>query len=99
VAYYQTGSCSTALHLLHRAGQCIRQAFGAITVPGIVERLIKVGLRHWRRRKEDARAYAVALSDQGRHVVRSVEPLVKAVDPRVLDALITKQRQIPYCGS
>ena len=43
-------------------------------------------------RKEDARAYAVKLTDEGRRVLRSAEPLAKKVDERVLDALPAKQR-------
>jgi len=45
-----------------------------------------------RRTKEDARAYAVKLTDEGRRVLRSAEPLAKKVDERVLDALPAKQR-------
>ena len=63
------------------------------TIAEMVKRLIKRGLLHRRRTKEDARAYAVKLTDQGRRLLRSVEPLAKAVDERVLDALPTKQRE------
>jgi len=50
------------------------------------------GLLQRRRTKEDARAYAVKLTDEGRRVLRSAEPLAKKVDERVLDALPAKQR-------
>ena len=45
-----------------------------------------------RRTREDARAYAVKLTDEGKRVLRSAEPLAKKVDERILDALSTKQR-------
>ena len=45
-----------------------------------------------RRTKEDARAYAVKLTEDGKRVLRSVEPLAKRVDDRILDALPGKQR-------
>ena len=51
------------------------------------------GLLQRRRTKEDARAYAVKLTDEGRRVLRSAEPLAKKVDERVLDALPAKQRE------
>jgi DNA-binding MarR family transcriptional regulator len=62
------------------------------TLADIVKRLIKRGLLHRRRTKEDARAYAVKLTDQGRQLLQATEPLAKAVGERVLDALPTKQR-------
>jgi len=63
------------------------------TVANIVRRLQRKGLLQRRRTREDARAYAVKLTDQGRRLLRSAEPLAKAVDERVLDALPTKQRE------
>ena len=44
-------------------------------------------------RREDARAYAVKLTDEGRRVLRTAEPLAKKVDERILDALPGKQRE------
>ena len=51
------------------------------------------GLLQRRRTKEDARAYAVKLTDEGRRVLRTAEPLAKRVDERILDALPAKQRE------
>jgi MarR family transcriptional regulator, temperature-dependent positive regulator of motility len=51
------------------------------------------GLLQRRRTKEDARAYAVKLTDEGRRALRSAEPLAKRVDARVLDALPAAQRE------
>jgi MarR family transcriptional regulator, temperature-dependent positive regulator of motility len=57
-----------------------------------VRRLQRKGLLQRRRTKEDARAYAVKLTDEGRRVLRIAEPLAKRVDERILDALPTRQR-------
>ena len=51
------------------------------------------GLLQRRRTKEDARAYAVKLTDEGRRMLRSAEPLAKRVDQRILDALPGKERE------
>jgi len=45
-----------------------------------------------RRTKEDARAYAVALTDKGRQTLRVIEPIARQVDERLLAALTSKQR-------
>ena len=42
--------------------------------------------------REDARAYAVRLTDEGRRVLRIAEPLSKRVDDRILEALPARQR-------
>jgi DNA-binding MarR family transcriptional regulator len=46
-----------------------------------------------RRTKDDARAYAVKLTEEGRRVLRAAEPLAKRVDERILDSLPGKQRE------
>jgi DNA-binding MarR family transcriptional regulator len=50
------------------------------------------GLLQRRRTKEDARAYAVKLTDEGRKALRTAEPLAKRVDDRILEALPGRQR-------
>ena len=62
------------------------------TLADIVKRLKGKGLIQRRRTKEDARAYAVKLTDEGRTVLRTAEPLAKRVDERILDALPAKRR-------
>ena len=57
------------------------------TLADLVKRMQRKGLLQRRRTKEDARAYAVKLTDQGRRVLRTAEPLGKRIDQRVLDAL------------
>lgn len=118
------------LHLLHRAGQCAGDIFGAemgesdltprqfavlatvaeeeglsqtdlvqrtgvdrSTLADIVRRMLKKGLLQRRRTKEDARAYAVKLTEEGWRVLRASEPAVRKVDERVLSALPAKQRE------
>ena len=51
------------------------------------------GLLQRRRTKEDARAYAVKLTDEGRRVLRTAEPTARRVDDRILEALPNKQRE------
>ena len=48
---------------------------------------------HRRRTREDARAYAVKLTEEGRRVLRVAEPLGKRVDTRVLNALPSGHRE------
>ena len=63
------------------------------TLADIVKRLAKKGLLQRRRTKEDARAYAVKLTDEGRRVLRSAEPLAKKVEDHILAALPAGRRE------
>jgi DNA-binding MarR family transcriptional regulator len=63
------------------------------TLADIVRRLQQKGLLQRRRTKEDARAYAVKLTDAGRRILRAAEPVAKRVDRRVLDALPANRRE------
>lgn len=63
------------------------------TLADIVRRLQRKGLLQRHRSREDARAYAVKLTDEGRRMLRSAEPLAKRVDQRILDALPSKDRE------
>ena len=119
----------SAIHLLHRAGQCAENVFQVemgdrhltprqlailmavaedegtsqtgltertgidrSTLADLVRRLQGKRMLQRRRTKEDARTYAVKLTDEGRRVLRAAEPLAKRVDERVLNALPSKQR-------
>ena len=62
------------------------------TLADVVKRLKRKGLLQRRRTKEDARAYAVTLTEQGKQVLRAAEPLERRVDERILDALPAKRR-------
>ena len=50
------------------------------TLADIVRRMLKKGLLQRRRTKEDARAYAVKLTDEGWQVLKAADPLAKRVD-------------------
>jgi DNA-binding MarR family transcriptional regulator len=63
------------------------------TLADIVRRMIKKGILQRRRTKEDARAYAVKLTEEGRRMLKTAEPLSKRVDDRILDSLPAKQRE------
>ena len=62
------------------------------TLADIVRRMLKKGLLQRRRTKEDARAYAVKLTEEGWRVLRAAEPIIKRVDDRLLSVLTQKQR-------
>jgi DNA-binding MarR family transcriptional regulator len=62
------------------------------TLADIIRRMLKKGLIQRRRTKEDARAYAVRLTDFGRETLQAAEPLAQRVDERVLSVLPDAQR-------
>lgn len=63
------------------------------TLADIIRRMLKKGLVQRRRTKEDARAYAVKLTEEGRRILRSAEPMARRVDDRILQALPAAQRE------
>jgi DNA-binding MarR family transcriptional regulator len=77
---------------LSQTGLVDRTGIDRSTLADIVRRMQRKGLLQRRRTKEDARAYAVKLTDEGRKVLRTAEPLARRVDDRILDALPGKQR-------
>jgi MarR family transcriptional regulator, temperature-dependent positive regulator of motility len=64
------------------------------TLADIVKRLKGKGLLQRKRTREDARAYAVKLTEEGQRLLRTAEPLAKGVDQRILDALPAKHREL-----
>ncbi|MGQ0455949.1 MAG: MarR family winged helix-turn-helix transcriptional regulator [Hyphomicrobium sp.] len=62
------------------------------TLADIVRRMLRKGLLQRRRTREDARAYAVRLTDEGSRVLKAADPLSRRVDERVLSALPAAQR-------
>jgi DNA-binding MarR family transcriptional regulator len=77
---------------LSQTGLVDRTGIDRSTLADIVRRMQRKGLLQRRRTKEDARAYAVKLTEEGRRILRTAEPLAKRVDDRILDALPGKQR-------
>jgi MarR family transcriptional regulator, temperature-dependent positive regulator of motility len=63
------------------------------TLADIVRRMLKKGLLQRRRTREDARAYAVKLTDEGRQVLAQTQPFSRRVDDRILAALPAQSRE------
>lgn len=74
-------------HLVERTG------IDRSTLADIVRRMLKKGLLQRRRTREDARAYAVKLTDEGTRVLKSADPLSRRVDDRILSSLPVSQRE------
>ena len=62
------------------------------TLADIVRRMLKKGLLQRRRTKEDARAYAVKLTDEGWRTLKAADPVARKVDDKVLSMLPSQQR-------
>lgn len=63
------------------------------TLADIVRRMLKKGLLQRRRTKEDARAYAVKLTEDGWRVLKATDPLARRVDDKILGVLPNAQRE------
>jgi DNA-binding MarR family transcriptional regulator len=63
------------------------------TLADIVRRMLKKGLLQRRRTKEDARAYAVKLTEEGWRSLKATDPVAKRVDDKILAVLPTNQRE------
>jgi len=79
---------------LSQTGLVERTGIDRSTLADIVRRMQRKGLLQRRRTKEDARAYAVKLTDEGRKALRTAEPLARKVDDRILEALPDRQRLV-----
>lgn len=62
------------------------------TLADVVRRMLKKGLLQRRRTKEDARAYAVKLTDEGWRALKAADPIARRVDERLLSVLPGAQR-------
>lgn len=74
-------------HLVERTG------IDRSTVADITQRLLKRGLIQRRRTREDARAYAVTLTELGWHKLRAAAPDMKRVEETILAALSGSHRE------
>jgi DNA-binding MarR family transcriptional regulator len=63
------------------------------TLADVVRRMLKKGLLQRRRTKDDARAYAVKLTEEGWRVLKSADPHARRVDEKILAALPGQQRE------
>ena len=61
--------------------------------------MLKKGLLQRRRTKEDARAYAVKLTDEGWRVLKAADPLARKVDERILAASARQAARALPAGS
>ncbi len=62
------------------------------TLADVVRRMLKKGLLQRRRTRDDARAYAVKLTDEGTRVLKTYDPHARRVDERILASLPAPQR-------
>ncbi len=73
-------------HLVTRTG------IDRSTLADVIRRMLKKGLIQRRRTREDARAYAVRLTDEGWRVLRAAEPLARRADEKILSALTNTEK-------
>src|SRR5215510_1938047 len=78
---------------LSQTGLVERTGIDRSTLADIVRRMQRKGLLQRRRTKEDARAYAVKLTEEGRRVLRAADPAAKRVDERILQGVPGQQRE------
>jgi DNA-binding MarR family transcriptional regulator len=62
------------------------------TLADVVRRMLKKGMLQRRRTRDDARAYAVKLTDDGAKILKSHDPMARRVDDRILASLPAGQR-------
>ena len=79
---------------LSQTGIVERTGIDRSTIAELVRRLKKKGLLNRRRVEEDTRTYAVTLTDEGRRVLRRIEPLAKRADEQILATLPPKDRPL-----
>lgn len=71
----------------------MRTGIDRSTLADIIRRMLKKGLLQRRRTKEDARAYAVRLTDEGWRMLKAAEPMARRVDERILSVLSSQERE------
>ncbi len=62
------------------------------TLADVIRRMLKKGLLQRRRTREDARAYAVRLTDEGWRVLKAAEPHARRADEKILSVLSSTER-------
>lgn len=73
-------------HLVERTG------IDRSTLADVIRRMLKKGLLQRRRTREDARAYAVKLTEEGWRVLKAAEPLARRADEKILSVLSSSDR-------
>jgi len=74
-------------HLVARTG------IDRSTLADVIRRMLKKGLLQRRRTREDARAYAVKLTDEGWRVLKRAEPLARRADEKLLSVLSAAEKE------
>lgn len=74
-------------HLVERTG------IDRSTLADVIRRMLKKGLLQRRRTREDARAYAVKLTDEGWRTLKAAEPLARRADEMILSVLAPSDRE------
>jgi DNA-binding MarR family transcriptional regulator len=78
---------------LSQTGLVERTGIDRSTLADIVRRMLKKGLLQRRRTREDARAYAVKLTEEGSRAMKAAESCARRADDRILAALPARQRE------
>jgi DNA-binding MarR family transcriptional regulator len=78
---------------LSQTGLVERTGIDRSTLADIIRRMLRKGLLQRRRTKEDARAYSVRLTEEGRQLLQSAEPGARRSEERLLAPLNPEQRQ------
>ena len=72
---------------------CEQSGIDRSTLADIVRRLVARGLLTRRRTRQDARMYAVKITDAGLAVLEKARPVARSVDQEMLGVLTASQRQ------
>ena len=76
-----------------QTGLVQRTGIDRSTLADVIRRMIGKGLIQRKRTKEDARAYAVRLSDKGKRVLDNADPGATKADQRLLAGLSAPERK------
>jgi DNA-binding MarR family transcriptional regulator len=70
-----------------------RSGIDRSTLSEMMRRMMDRGLLVRERNREDARAYTVRLTEEGRRLLRQAEPIARHVDQMLLDAMPPERRE------
>ena len=77
---------------LSQTGLVDRTGIDRSTLADIIRRMLRKGLLQRKRTKEDARAYSVRLTEEGRQLLDAAKPGAQRAEDRLLSALPPDQR-------
>ena len=76
-----------------QTGLVERTGIDRSTLADVIRRMLRKGLLQRRRTREDARAYAVRLTDEGWRALKEAEPHARRTDERILAVLSNAERE------